>query len=923
MALQVKSSFLVFILLLLFSFAGCQKEKVQPREYPRLNETSVYNITDSSAVFSANLYSLGTEKILNVGFVWDEDNELSITGSNKVILDAQENTGVFSAEVKSAMKTGRKYYMKSYVQTEKSVVYGPSTEFMSLGSKAPVISSYLPHTADWGDTLIIRGKNFTYKIYDIIVKLGTAPCPVLACTDTTISVTVPGTLKLSRSTVSLEMNGNVNVFIKDTFNLNPPLLYDYSPKSGFWGDTIYITGKDFRFFKTNATDLLQLGSATCTRVGNVDEIIRFRVPDELSTASSQVKVNIGGFVLTSPVNFTLEAPSFNFAPKTGTWNETVTLTGKFNKTLSYNKVYFNNTLASIVSFTEKQIIVKIPATLAESKAVVRYVVTPFNIVSSDSFALKAPVLKSTVPSSGPSGTLVMINGKYFNSNSTKVYFGGVQAVISGMNDSTVFAKVPQGINGLVNVKIQVYSQSVTGTNVFTITNPVITGISPLNGTFNDEITISGNNFIPPVGTTSVSFGDLPAVIVSKTSTEIVVKVPENCDSIPKTISVTAGDNTTISTDKFTLDPHEITGLSTTTYTPGADITISGNNFNPTLSGNMILWDIYQLTIKSASKNEIVATWPNSLPRGTNKLQVLTGGYRRLSPVSVNVTSPWLRIEAPGILTSFAQAWYWGVRNFGESIGDKGYIVSPATSGTWEFNSTDKSWTKIGSAPYWYQAAPYTRGSSVVVNDTLYIVGPYTYTLTRGTNTWRQIGRTLPDNSVAFNLNNKIYAGLESRRGYNMFYEIIPSDNYLQTRKGDFPGYVPAECSAFFTVGNRGYIVLINNQVWEFNPDLLQWTRKADFPGQMRYFATTFSIGGFGYFGTGLKYGSSEDLSDIWKYDPANDTWALATNCPRGRYSAAAFTIGTKVYFGFGLRFSDYAKGDQVDFYEYDPYYPSK
>lgn len=315
MALQVKSSFLVFILLLLFSFAGCQKEKVQPREYPRLNETSVYNITDSSAVFSANLYSLGTEKILNVGFVWDEDNELSITGSNKVILDAQENTGVFSAEVKSAMKTGRKYYMKSYVQTEKSVVYGPSTEFMSLGSKAPVISSYLPHTADWGDTLIIRGKNFTYKIYDIIVKLGTAPCPVLACTDTTISVTVPGTLKLSRSTVSLEMNGNVNVFIKDTFNLNPPLLYDYSPKSGFWGDTIYITGKDFRFFKTNATDLLQLGSATCTRVGNVDEIIRFRVPDELSTASSQVKVNIGGFVLTSPVNFTLEAPSFNLPLK--------------------------------------------------------------------------------------------------------------------------------------------------------------------------------------------------------------------------------------------------------------------------------------------------------------------------------------------------------------------------------------------------------------------------------------------------------------------------------------------------------------------------------------------------------------------------------------------------------------------------------
>ena len=77
------------------------------------------------------------------------------------------------------------------------------------------------------------------------------------------------------------------------------------------------------------------------------------------------------------------------------------------------------------------------------------------------------------------------------------------------------------ISGNVKISVSAKLQTTVSTGYFNVTNPKINGVSPLSGTFNDEITISGENFVSP----SVTFEGIPATIKSSTLTTIVVLVP--------------------------------------------------------------------------------------------------------------------------------------------------------------------------------------------------------------------------------------------------------------------------------------------------------------------------------------------------------------------------------------------------------------
>ncbi len=100
-----------------------------------------------------------------------------------------------------------------------------------------------------------------------------------------------------------------------------------------------------------------------------------------------------------------------------------------------------------------------------------------------------------------------------------------------------------------------------------------------------------------------------------------------------------------------------------------------------------------------------------------------------------------------------------------------------------------------------------------------------------------------------------------------------------------------------------------------------WTKKADFTGLKRERAVAFSIGDYGYIGTGVDT-SETVLSDFWKYDPSNDTWTQIADIPGGmRRNAVAFTIGNFAYVGTGMdSVVATAPGSSTlaDFWQFDP-----
>lgn len=98
-----------------------------------------------------------------------------------------------------------------------------------------------------------------------------------------------------------------------------------------------------------------------------------------------------------------------------------------------------------------------------------------------------------------------------------------------------------------------------------------------------------------------------------------------------------------------------------------------------------------------------------------------------------------------------------------------------------------------------------------------------------------------------------------------------------------------------------------------------WTKKNDFAGLKRERAVAFTIGDYGYIGTGVDTAEIV-LKDLWQYDPTNDLWTQKANMPGSiRRDAVGFAIGDKGYVGTGLDNDESFGGTKLkDFWEYNP-----
>ncbi len=99
-----------------------------------------------------------------------------------------------------------------------------------------------------------------------------------------------------------------------------------------------------------------------------------------------------------------------------------------------------------------------------------------------------------------------------------------------------------------------------------------------------------------------------------------------------------------------------------------------------------------------------------------------------------------------------------------------------------------------------------------------------------------------------------------------------------------------------------------------------WRRRADFEGVARSGAAGFTIGSFGYLGTGSD-NSNNGLNDFWGYNQLTNSWRQLANFPGvPRSGSVGFSVGNKGYIGLG---SDQNGNRLTDFYEYTPSFDLK
>jgi N-acetylneuraminic acid mutarotase len=185
------------------------------------------------------------------------------------------------------------------------------------------------------------------------------------------------------------------------------------------------------------------------------------------------------------------------------------------------------------------------------------------------------------------------------------------------------------------------------------------------------------------------------------------------------------------------------------------------------------------------------------------------------------------------------------------------------------------------------------------------------------------------NASSFVIGNMAYVGL----GYNEsvggsvnnrlkdFWSFSSDTGWTQLQ--DFPGATRSNAAAF-SIGNYGYIGTGWNGLEQYN-DFYQydvvnkiWTKKADYPGGKRYDAVGFAVRGKGYIGTGY---SVYALSDFYQYEPDSDRWARTPGTDLNfskRRGAAAFVYNDKAYVVTGSNNNVMVR----DFWEFDPTQPA-
>jgi N-acetylneuraminic acid mutarotase len=179
-----------------------------------------------------------------------------------------------------------------------------------------------------------------------------------------------------------------------------------------------------------------------------------------------------------------------------------------------------------------------------------------------------------------------------------------------------------------------------------------------------------------------------------------------------------------------------------------------------------------------------------------------------------------------------------------------------------------------------------------------------------TNTWTQIA--LPPASFAntdpFVIDGKGYYMSWGSSTFYMFDPVLDTWTLI----GSMPASVNQR-SATFVIDGKGYFKS-QFSFFEFQPVGNIWTQKANFPGTAPNNNIGLSQHGYGFY-IGGYLGWGDMYQEVWRYDPAVDTWAQMEDYP---FTARRWTVkakvGEKCYMGLGTNGTNFS-----DFWEFSQF----
>ncbi len=467
---------------------------------------------------------------------------------------------------------------------------GPATIIRNQHSvTGPQINNFSPVSATASATITITGERFT----DISnVTFGGVPASSFNVISTTRIEAIVG--NGASGPVSVHSTAGISSLTGFIYG-NKPVLSSFMPETGFEGSTITINGANLtgttavNFGNTPAASFVVNASGT-----SISAVVGNGNSGQVKLVTPAGSDSLGNFIyLTKPT-------ISSFSPLLGNAGSTVVITGtNFN---NVSAVLFGG--ASAISFTVVSE-TSISAIVGNGHTGQIEVITAGGSAFANGFIYNnSASISDFNPKSAGTGSAVYLYG--FNLASvTSVKFGGVPASSFTIESPTrIKALVGTGASGEISVTNHLYTTSKPGFTFLNGTVPSITAISPVSGSTGSVITISGKLF---TGVSEVRFGNSIAEAFEVLSDSMIIATVGSGSTGLVTLLSPGG---AVSADGFTYSPGPvINSFYPVSAPPLTPVTIVGQNFSNTISGNTVFFGTVKATVTEASPNYLIVKVP--------------------------------------------------------------------------------------------------------------------------------------------------------------------------------------------------------------------------------------------------------------------------------------------------------------------------
>ncbi|MBJ6118347.1 IPT/TIG domain-containing protein [Pontibacter sp. BT310] len=397
-----------------------------------------------------------------------------------------------------------------------------------------------------------------------------------------------------------------NILLPDS-NSNEPGSHGYiqfsiKPKADLPGKTLVENFADI-FFDYNSPVRTNI---TANRIYDMPEVI-----------------NEGDKLTADEIIATPGITGFN--PESGKFGTEVIVSGKkFSLNPALNKVYFNGLPATIVSASETELKVIVPANATsgilriQTNDGVAQSITGFEVY-------QPPVVNSFSPIEGITGTTVTLEGKHLTEAWLQtIKLGDQVCEIISREGNKVVVKVPEGA---VTGKFEAFSKGgeVQTINTFVVWHqPTISNLSKLTDKAGATIEIRGSNFASAPERNKVMFGTVSARVLQATSATLKVQVPKGAENGPVTIETPGG--IAESAVHFTFIPApDVLSFTPAIGTVGTDVTLTGKNFLTLGEQDTITFNGQKAVVLEATPTLLKVRVPRWASSGKIKVAGI-GGY---------------------------------------------------------------------------------------------------------------------------------------------------------------------------------------------------------------------------------------------------------------------------------------------------------